>query len=259
MTKKYSVLAVAAHPDDIEFVMAGTLLLLHEAGCEIHYFNIANGSCGSDALSKEAIVQIREAEARSACEFLGATFYPSLVDDFAIIYTEFMIKKVAAVVRQCQPEILLIPSLKDYMEDHVTAARIAVTAAFVRSMPNYDTDPPVEPIENDIAVYHALPYGLVDEVRQRVVPDLYVDITSVMEKKTEMLRFHRSQKEWLDKSQGIDSYIETVKAMGKEAGDMSGQYTYAEGWQRHAHLGLAQEEFNPLTEILIWRIKNGSI
>ena len=37
--------AIAAHPDDIEFQMAGTLILLQRAGYEIHYMNIANGSC----------------------------------------------------------------------------------------------------------------------------------------------------------------------------------------------------------------------
>ena len=41
------VLAIAAHPDDIEFGMGGTLLLLGQAGCEIHYLNIADGSGGS--------------------------------------------------------------------------------------------------------------------------------------------------------------------------------------------------------------------
>ena len=48
MTKsKKHAFAVAAHPDDIEFVMAGTLILLRRAGYELHYMNIANGCCGS--------------------------------------------------------------------------------------------------------------------------------------------------------------------------------------------------------------------
>jgi N-acetylglucosamine malate deacetylase 1 len=39
-----SAIAVAAHPDDIEFMMAGTLLLLKRAGYEIHYFNLLSGN-----------------------------------------------------------------------------------------------------------------------------------------------------------------------------------------------------------------------
>ena len=42
-----TAIAIAAHPDDIEFYMAGTLLLLKRAGYEIHYMNVANGNCGS--------------------------------------------------------------------------------------------------------------------------------------------------------------------------------------------------------------------
>ena len=44
-------IAIAAHPDDIEFTMAGTLLLLKQAGFEIHYLNLATGNCGSRSLS----------------------------------------------------------------------------------------------------------------------------------------------------------------------------------------------------------------
>ena len=46
-----TALAIAAHPDDIEFVMAGTLLLLREAGWEIHYFNVTTGEMGSTVMN----------------------------------------------------------------------------------------------------------------------------------------------------------------------------------------------------------------
>ena len=59
------VFAVAAHPDDIEFMMAGTLFLLREAGYELHYMNIANGSCGTVTRSRDEIVAIRTEEARA--------------------------------------------------------------------------------------------------------------------------------------------------------------------------------------------------
>ena len=54
--RPFTALAVAAHPDDIEFYMAGTLLLLKKAGCEIHYMTVANGSCGSIDQSAAATV-----------------------------------------------------------------------------------------------------------------------------------------------------------------------------------------------------------
>ncbi len=247
-TKK--VLAIAAHPDDIELMMAGTLFLLKEQGCELHYLNIANGSCGSELKSKEEIVKIREEEAKNAASFLNAKHYKSITDDFGILYSENLVKKVAAVVRKCNPDILLVPSLDDYMEDHIMSARIAVTAAFVRNMPNYPTDPPLKPISNDIAIYHALPYGLRDETRRKVFPEYYVNIETVMDKKTEMLAMHKSQKEWLDKSQGIDSYLRMMQDMSRQIGKDSKQFQYAEGWHRHSHLGFASEDFDPLLRIL---------
>lgn len=247
---KINVLAVAAHPDDIEFMMAGTLFLLKEKGCELNYLNIANGSCGSVKHSKEEIVEIREKEAENAASFLNAKYYKSMTDDFNVFYSEEVIKKVAFVIRISKPDILLVPSLNDYMEDHMISARIAVSAAFVRNMPTYQTDPPLTPISNDIAIYHALPYGLQDEMRRKVIPEFFVNITSVIEEKTKMLAMHKSQKDWLDKSQGIDSYLVTMKEMSRQVGKDSKQFQFAEGWRRHSHLGFAAEDFNPMSKIL---------
>ena len=80
------VFAIAAHPDDIEFGMAGTLILLARAGCEIHYMNIANGSCGCAVHDAETIADIRLHEAMNAANRLGATFHPPLVSDLEIFY-----------------------------------------------------------------------------------------------------------------------------------------------------------------------------
>jgi len=52
------VLAASAHPDDIEFMMAGTLLLLKEAGAEIHMWNLANGHCGTASSSKRFLAKV---------------------------------------------------------------------------------------------------------------------------------------------------------------------------------------------------------
>ena len=56
---------MAAHPDDIEFVMAGTLIRLGQAGYELHYMNIANGCCGSTELSAAHIAEIAPGARRS--------------------------------------------------------------------------------------------------------------------------------------------------------------------------------------------------
>ena len=70
----HRVFAVTAHADDIEFRMAGTLILLAKAGCEIHYMNIANGSCGSSEYDAETIAAIRLKEAKKAAGKIGGCF-----------------------------------------------------------------------------------------------------------------------------------------------------------------------------------------
>ncbi len=83
---KKTVLAIAAHPDDIEFMMAGTLLLLREAGCEVHYMNVANGCCGTDRHEIDEIIAIRQKESKEASDYLGAVFHDSLVNDLEIFF-----------------------------------------------------------------------------------------------------------------------------------------------------------------------------
>ena len=243
-------LALAAHPDDIEFVMAGTLLLLRDAGYEIHYMNASNGSCGTESLSKEEIVAIREKEARQAAKSVGAIFHESLTEDFAIFYEPVLLAKIAAIMRQVAPEILLLQSPVDYMEDHQNTVRLGASAAFVRGMPNFQTTPPVPPIQQPMAIYHAQPHGNRDVLRNQVLPDFGIDISSVIEQKTEMLACHKSQKTWLDVSQGMDAYLHTMQHLSKELATWLGREGYAEGWRKRLHLGYGEEDFSPLEEAL---------
>jgi len=242
--------AVAAHPDDIEFLMAGTLIRLAEAGYELHYLTIANGSCGTSTLPAEEIIRIRRAEAIAAAESIGAVFHEPLVADLEIFYEPHLLARVAAVMREVAPEILLVQSPSDYMEDHQNAARLAVTAAFVRGMPNVMTDPPREPAAGDVAVYHAQPHGNRDPLRRPVRPDLFVDVTDVLARKRAMLACHESQRAWLDETQGMDSYLSAMEGFSREVGEMSGQFAYAEGWRRRLHLGYGPEDWDPLADAL---------
>lgn len=241
-----SALAITAHPDDIEFMMAGTLILLGKAGFDLHMMNIANGCCGSATEPAEVIAARRWEEAQAAARVVGATAHPPLVDDLTIGYDQTQLRRLAAVVRAVAPTILLIHSPQDYMEDHMNGCRLAVTAAFTRGMPNFETLPPTPPVVNEVTLYHALPYGLRDGLRRRVRAGQYVDISGALAQKRAALACHRSQKEWLDVSQGLDSYLNTMAEMSAEVGRMSGAFEYAEGWRRHAHLGFCAENADPL-------------
>lgn len=242
--------AIAAHPDDIEFMMAGTLLLLGQAGYELHVMNLANGSHGTATHTREAIIAKRLDEARNAAQALGAFHHDPLVDDLDLFYTKSLIKEVGAVIREVKPNILLVPSPEDYMEDHMYACRLAVSAAFCRGMRNFRTHPPRDAIPGEVTLYHALPYGLRDGLRRAIRPGQYVSIGSVLGQKREALARHRSQKEWLDVSQGLDSYLNTMEDMAREVGEWSVVFEYAEGWRRHSHLGFCAKDADPLSDAL---------
>ncbi|MFP4383705.1 MAG: PIG-L deacetylase family protein [Spirochaetia bacterium] len=244
------VFALAAHPDDIEFMMSGTLFLLKEQGLEIHYMNLADGSCGSAEMDPDQTVRVREQEARNAAAYLGAVYHPPLAVDLEITYNIPLLKKTAAVFRDIKPDILLLQSPQDYMEDHINTVRIGVTAAFSRGMPNFSTDPEHTPVPGDAAVYHAQPYGLRGPLGEMIVPHFFVDVEKVMERRIEMLAMHRSQKEWLDRSQGMDSYLQISRDFCRETGEQSGRFTYAEGWRRRNPLGFSGSGTDPLREVL---------
>ena len=141
-----TVLTISPHPDDIEFIMAGTLLLLKKAGCDIHLVNITNGCGGSTTLRPEEIARIRWQESLRSAEILGAMLHPCLVDDLEIFYTQDFIRRVTALVRQVKPDIVLTASLEDYMDDHMNAAKLAVTATFLRGVGNYRSIPDENPV-----------------------------------------------------------------------------------------------------------------
>ena len=248
MTRR--VFAVGAHPDDIEFAMSGTLILLAKAGYEIHYMNIANGSCGSTEHDAQTTRDIRFQEAKRAANRMGATFHPPLVPDIEIFYEKGLLARMGSIMRRVAPDILLVHSPQDYMEDHMNACRLAVTAAFCRGMTNYPVDPPIPPVERDVTLYHAQPHGNRDPLNRPVQPDFFIDIDSVIEEKAGTLAEHKSQKEWLDRSQGLNAYLETMKDLSREMGTLSTRCEFAEGWRRHSPLGLCAADADPLAESL---------
>jgi LmbE family N-acetylglucosaminyl deacetylase len=245
-----SALAIFAHPDDIEFFAAGTLLRLRERGWDIHYFDLCSGHGGSVQMDGPTTAATRLREAQEAARLLGATFHPPISDDLALTYSTEALRKVAAVVRETQPGIVLTHAPQDYMEDHMNCSRLAVTAAFAHGIPNFHTDPPREAYFHDVTVYHAMPHGLCDPLRQKLRAGLYVDTTPVHERVRTALAAHACQKHWLDVSQGADSYLVTLDEMSRAVGRLSGRFEHAEGWRRHLHLGFSSRETDPLREAL---------
>lgn len=252
MSEKRAVFAVAAHPDDVEFNMAGTLSLLVKAGFEPHMMNVSRSNLDSNELSEAEITRIRRREAERSAEVIDAIYHPPIADDMMIFYEDRLLRQMAAIVREIRPTIVLLPSLNDYMEDHTNTARLVVSACFSRGMGHYRPAPPRELTDQDIFLYHAQPHLNRDGMRTLVVPELFVNVTSEIQTKLTMLGCHESQRQWLDETQGLDDYLESMRTSGAEVARMSGQpdWQYAEGFRQHSHVGFSTRDEDPLAEVL---------
>jgi len=245
-----AALAIAAHPDDIEFVMAGTLLLLGEAGWDLHYLNLSSGNLGSTTMTPARTARVRRDEAKAAAKMLGATWHAPFCSDVEIFYDVRSLRRLAAIVREVSPDVILTHSPQDYMEDHMISCRLAVSAAFVRAMPGYRTTPPRRAVETPVTIYHANPHGLRDGLRRRIHPGAFVDTSSVHARKRAALECHASQRGFLDTTQGMSSYVRTMDDLSRAVGRMSRKFRHAEGWRRHLHWGYCSEDRDPLRDAL---------
>jgi LmbE family N-acetylglucosaminyl deacetylase len=185
-----------------------------------------------------------------ACKHLGGTFHCSITCDMKIFYDDRFIRKLTAIVREVQPDIILTHSLDDYMYDHINTAKLIISAAFARGAPNYVSIPNRKAIAKNVAIYHALPYGCRNMMRQNIIPDFYIDIGQVINEKKNLLSKHQSQREWLQATQGIDSYINEMENMCRTVGTLSKKFELAEAFSLHLHLGYATKDYNPLIELL---------
>lgn len=245
-----TVLAAVAHPDDIEFLFSGTLLMLRQAGCAIHMWNLADGCCGSLTHARDEIAAIRAREAAHSAALAGATIHAPLFHDLEVFYDQPSLARVAAVVRAIQPQIILTHSVRDYMEDHQNVARLITTAAFSRGMPNFLTEPPTAHYPAPARIYHAPPHGLSDGMGEPFTPDFVIDVGSVMDQKARMLECHASQFAWLDDTQGMTSPTDEMRDFGRALAAWGDGLNYAEAWRRHSHLGFCPADFDPLAATL---------
>lgn len=248
-SKDKVALAIVAHPDDIEFMMAGTLLLLRKAGYETHYLNVSRGNCGSIEHDSATTARIRLKEGKKAAAILGAHFHPPLCNDLEILYDIKTLRRLAAVVREVKPTIVLTHSPADYMEDHMNTCRLAVSAVFARGMPNFKSVPSRPTEAYDCTIYHGMPHSLTDNLRRRIVPGAFVNTTSVFDTKMEALKAHESQGSWLDSSQKLSSYLQTCEDISLAVGKLSRRWKHAEAWRRHLHYGFCGPDADPLRDL----------
>ena len=133
------VLALFAHPDDAEFLCAGTLFHLADRGATIHLATMTPGDCGSMELPGATISKVRIREAQNAGRLIGATYSCLEQKDLQVFYDRRTLSKVMELVRRANPQIVFTHSPQDYMVDPEVTSRLGQTACFGAVAPHFRT------------------------------------------------------------------------------------------------------------------------
>jgi N-acetylglucosamine malate deacetylase 1 len=251
-----TILAVGAHPDDIEINCSGTLKLLRALGWEIHVATMTLGDCGSRELTPEATAKRRRQEAEEACRLLEASYHYAGSSDFCIFNDDQHNRRVTELLRQSAPRIVFTHPPADYLTDHETTSTLVRNACFYASVSNYSTSG-ARPIAEVPYLYYYDSIGGVDILGRRIMPEFYVDVTDVMDFRLQMLAKHASQREWLRSQHGVEDYLMSMQnwaaERGGEASTIAGAaVTHAEAFRQHR--GHAYAADNLLKAVLGTRV-----
>ncbi len=242
-------LALLAHPDDAEFLCAGTLArLAREQAWKIHIATMTPGDCGSMDMPPEEIGRIRRQEGAAAAALLGAQYHCLEERDLVVFYHERALEKAVRLLRQVRPQIVFTHSPADYLLDHEMTSVIARAATFGAPTPNLFCDRGhAAHLDHIPHLYYCDPIEGKDALGQSIPPSFCIDISGVMESKKQMLAAHASQREWLLKHHGMDQYLQAMSDWGRERGRTVGM-PFAEGFRQH--LGHSYPQTNVLEEML---------
>ena len=160
-TTLWRALAVMAHPDDVEFLIGGTLSHLKTAGWDLGIVTMTAGDCGSSTHRKEEITQIRYAEAQAGAEYLGAWYACAGLMDLEIFANPENMRRVVELMRTFDPDVVITHSPVDYLLDHEETARTVRAAAFAVALPLYQTrhTPPAQIGRHTPALYYGRSLG----------------------------------------------------------------------------------------------------
>lgn len=249
MPNAINVLALFAHPDDAEFLCAGTLVHLAERGARIHMATLTAGDCGSTMLPAGKISAVRRKEAAKSAGLIGARYHCLKSKDLLVFYDRSHLNKVMELVRQTRPSLVLTHSPVDYMIDHETVSHLCQSACFGAMAPNFRTGArrPAPPLAGVPHLYYTDAFGKRDILGNKIESRLSVDISGTLKRKEEMLSCHESQQAWLKSQQEIPGTIVTMRNMAKESGKRAG-FRWAEGFRQH--LGQGFPATNLLKELL---------
>ncbi len=181
MTAPLDVLAIMAHPDDVELTCGGTLLASVARGRRVGIMDLTQGETGS-----RGTVAIRAAEAQEAGRILGVSVRENLhLPDAHLVNTPETRDTVIRAIRTLRPTIVITHARQGRHPDHIAAAQLVRDACFLSGLKNLVPDVPAF---RPRKVVHCLSFR-----EDAIAPSFIVDISDVFEQKLAAIRCYRSQ------------------------------------------------------------------
>jgi LmbE family N-acetylglucosaminyl deacetylase len=227
------ILAVHAHPDDIETLAAGSLAILAARGHAITIATLTAGECGSVDDNPAETARIRVREATAAASMIGADYRCAHLPDLGVFNNDASRRAVTELLRMAAPEIVITSAPADYHPDHEATSLLVRDACFAASASGYRTGQS-QPLPAIPHLYFMDPIGGRDRDGVPARPDFGVDIRGAIEIKRRMLSAHESQKAWLLKQHGITDLTEGMVAQAARRGRDFG-VAFAEGFRHYRH------------------------
>jgi len=199
------ILAIGAHPDDIEYGCAGALLKAKLKGWEVFMLVMSRGELGGDPL-------VRKKEQEDAATLLKVDgLFWAHFEDTRIPVDRECIDVIEEVIKKVEPDEIYVNWPEDFHQDHRAVALATLTASrYIKRVIFYE-----------------------DYTSVNFQPDIFVDITSLLDRKIDILKCHRSQVERIYPT-GFDM-IEASKSLASFRG-FQGKVKYAEGFKAFRYL-----------------------
>lgn len=222
---KLDILAIGAHPDDIELSCGGTILSHVAQGCKVGIVDLTRGELGT-----RGSIESRMAEAAEAARIMGVSVRENagFADGFFVNDKEHQLELIK-YIRKYQPDIILANAIHDRHPDHARAAQLTEDAVFLSGLAKVETrlNGEIQKAYRPRAVYHYI--QSLD-----ISPNFAVDVSPFFDKKIEAVRayktqFHNPDSKEPDTFISSPEFLDFIKARGSHFGVPLG-VSYAEGY-----------------------------
>ena len=218
-----NILAVGAHPDDLEILMGGTLAKYAARGDRVCMASLTNGNMGHPRYAPADMAKVRREEMENSAAIIGAKVLWIDADDELTDVTVGSRLRMVDAIRAAKPDVIFTHSPTDYHVDHRNCGQLVFDAAplacvhnIVRALPALDKQPLLYYMDNLAGIGFE--------------PGEFVDIGDTIETKKRMFQCHKSQDSWMAEITGFD-FSDVIETCAKFRGYHAG-VRYAEAFRR---------------------------